>query len=87
MIGESLIGRNAVITRAIKIVMSRHTSKFHDGVFEVNLENVGIASVVKRISDKLGLSNPFPKEESLYRDLIKKDSLIVFSDCQMTSSE
>jgi ABC-type dipeptide/oligopeptide/nickel transport system ATPase component len=85
VVGEQSSGRTAVITKAIKIVMARNGSKFRDGVFEVDLENIGMPSIIKKISDTLGLSNPFPKEDSLIRDLIKKDLLIVFTDCQMTS--
>jgi hypothetical protein len=85
--GDQLSGRTAVITRAIKIVMARNASTFRDGVFMVDLENLGFSSVITRISESLRLNNPFPKEESLCRDLVDKKSLVIFSDCQMTSSE
>ncbi len=86
--GEQSSGRTAIVVKAIKIVMaSSNSTKFRDGVFEVDLENIGMPSIIKKISDTLGLSNPFPKEESLIRDLIKKDLLIVFTDCKMTSQK
>ena len=49
--GDPLSGRTAVLTRAIKIVMSRNSSTFRDGVFMVDLENVGMSSVIHKISD------------------------------------
>ena len=49
--GDPLSGRTAVLTRAIKIVMSRNSSTFRDGVYMVDLENVGMSSVIHKISD------------------------------------
>ena len=75
-------GRTAVVNRAIKIVLARDKSRFKDGVFMVDLENVSDNAVVEKITSSINLINPWPSEDSLINDLIGGKRLIVFSDCK-----
>jgi hypothetical protein len=75
-------GRTGVVNRAIKIVLARDKSRFKDGVFMVDLENISDNAVVEKITSSVNLINPLPREESLIGDLIGGKRLIVFSDCK-----
>ena len=75
-------GRTAVVNRAIKIVLARDKSRFKDGVFMVDLENVSDNAVIEKITSSINLINPWPSEDSLINDLIGGKRLIVFSDCK-----
>jgi hypothetical protein len=51
-------GRTAVVNRAIKIVLARDKSRFKDGVFMVDLENVSDNALVEKITSSINLINP-----------------------------
>jgi hypothetical protein len=67
-----MIGRGAIIAKALMFSIERKPNFFKDGIFRVDLEGItSINAVIVKISEVLKLSNPQPTEESLVKDISK----------------
>ena len=51
-------GRTGIVRQAIKIILARDKSRFKDGVFMVDLENVSDNAVIEKITSSINLINP-----------------------------
>ena len=51
-------GRTGIVRQAIKIILARDKSRFKDGVFMVDLENVSDNALVEKITSSVNLINP-----------------------------
>ena len=84
MTGPDLIGKDAIITKAIISNVPRHPNIEHKRVWKIELKGITLLSeVIVRIAEYLWLPSPKPTEETLIQDIaaVEEFTWIYFPKC------
>jgi hypothetical protein len=83
--GPDMIGKNAIITRAIITNVPRHPNIEHKRVWKIELKGITLLSeVIVRIAEYLHLPSPKPTKETLLQDIpetVNEFTWIYFPRC------